>query len=185
MVKDVLIWLTLGLCLATTVHAAPLQLQGKDLFSNRSVQIRSGMSRPMVVVFMSARCPCSASHEPVLKPLVAEFPDYDFVGVHANSDEPESETREHFQKAAFPFPLLEDVDGSWAKSFEALKTPHAFIVDTRGQILYSGGITDSSHGPTAQLNYLKLALSEFKTTGKIKESKRRALGCIISRRTKS
>ena len=184
MLKYVLIGFSF-LLFAVSAAAAPTELQGQDLFSGKPVRLQPHMARPTVVIFVSARCPCSASHEEIIKPLAKEFQDFDFIAVHANANETEAETRAHFEKTAFAFPLIEDRDGRWAETFQALKTPHAFVVDKQGNIVFSGGVTDASHGPTAKIPYLKNALNEFRQTGKIKESKRRALGCAIRRREKS
>src|SRR5690242_3859591 len=42
-----------------------------------------------VVVFLSAKCPCSADHEPILDSLAQEFKGagFQFVGIHSNADE--------------------------------------------------------------------------------------------------
>ncbi|MGE0763511.1 MAG: redoxin domain-containing protein [Bdellovibrionales bacterium] len=182
MVNLILIWFSLAL---SALAGAPFDLKGQDLFSDRSVQVNAAMARPAVVVFVSARCPCSGSHESTLKQLAAEFQDFDFIAVHANADETPEEVKNHFKNVAFAFPLIEDVDGQWAQKLQALKTPHAFVVDRRGQLVFSGGVTDSSQASTADVPYLKNALNEYRASGKVKQARQRALGCAIKRRTKS
>lgn len=160
-------------------------LSGKDLISDQTFKLDPSPARPTVIVFVSARCPCSTSHEKMVKELAEQKKDFAFVAVHSNADESPIEAQKHFAAAAMGIPVIDDSQGEWAAHFQALKTPHAFIVDRDGQLLYSGGVTDSSQAGDADKLYLKDTLDELQSTGKIKESRRRALGCIIKRRNKS
>lgn len=132
-------------------------------------------------VFLSARCPCSAAHEPALAELAKKHPEFEFVGVHSNADEPEAESREHFAKAGLPFRVVEDSGSKLANRFGALKTPHVFVVDAKDQILYQGGVDDSQHPASANRRYLDEALTALKAGKKPAEARTRALGCVIRR----
>ena len=150
-------------------------LSGKEL----SVNLRD---RVTAVVFMSARCPCSASHELVLKDLVKEFPEIAFVGIHSNTNETDEESKKHFAESQFPFTVLRDNHALIAQEFGALKTPHVFIVNKDGDVIYSGGITDSHTAKSAKKNYLKDALLSVRA-GKNPDPKEvRTLGCVIERK---
>ena len=143
-------------------------LSGKEL----SVNLRD---RVTAVVFMSARCPCSASHELVLKDLAKEFPEIAFVGIHSNTNETDEESQ-------FPFTVVRDNHALIAQEFGALKTPHVFIVNKDGDVIYSGGITDSHTAKSAKKNYLKDALLSVRA-GKNPDPKEvRTLGCVIERK---
>ncbi len=79
------------------------------------------------------------------------------------------------------FPILEDTKNAWANQFGALKTPHAFVVNTKGEIIYQGGVTNSHVGPAATTQYLKEVLIDL-SAGKAPRHKiGRALGCYIQR----
>lgn len=137
-----------------------------------------------VLVFLSARCPCSSSHENLLNDLQTEFKDFRFIGVHANQDEPLEESRKHFVEAKLKFPVLQDKGAQYADAFKAFKTPHAFVLSASGEILYQGGVTDSHSGPNANNFYLKQVLTALHQGQPAPFETKRALGCVISRKEK-
>ena len=135
-----------------------------------------------VVVFLSARCPCSVSHETVLKDLYRDYSPrgVGFLGVHSNVDEDAAMTQEHFKASALPFAVIQDSEAKWADRFGALKTPHVYVYQGE-QLMYQGGVDDSRVSTNAKRNYLKEALANL-TQGKVPEVKEaRALGCRIKR----
>lgn len=136
-----------------------------------------------VVVFLSAKCPCSASHEPVLKDLAEEYRSKKvrFIGVHSNADEPVEMSKLHFVSSKLPFEVKEDSDQKWANAFGAIKTPHAYIIQ-KGELVYQGGVDDSSNAPDAKKHYLKDALAAIVSGKKPEVQMARALGCVIKRK---
>jgi thioredoxin-related protein len=175
--------IAMGLIFLNVLAIASPSLEGKDVVSEKTVQINPG-KRGLVAVFLSAKCPCSNSHIPVLQKLSKEFPEYRFVGIHSNSDETTDETKAYFQKAALDFPVLDDTQAKWADTWQALKTPHVFLFDREGKIIYKGGLTNSSNAEKAKQNFLRDALVAHQAGKNIDTSEGRTLGCIISRRNK-
>lgn len=134
-----------------------------------------------VVVFVSAKCPCSNSHIAELKELASQFKEFQFFGVHSNIDETKEMTESYFKKADLPFPLVHDHKAALADELKAYKTPHAFVLSPDGEILYQGGVTNSSNAPKATEHFLKAALEDLKDGRKVKIANGRTLGCVISR----
>jgi hypothetical protein len=139
--------------------------------------------RPLALIFLSTQCPCSQSHEPVLKSLKAQYPQVDFYGIHSNVDESEASAEAHFSASALGFSVLQDDRALLAEKLGALKTPHAFLYDGQGTLFYSGGIDNSNTASEATEPYLKNALSALLSGKKLSasEAKRRTLGCLIAR----
>ncbi len=139
--------------------------------------------RATAVVFLSASCPCSGSHEPKLKNLASEFRSrgIQFVGVHANADESETEGKAHFRSSALGFPVVRD-EANLANAFGALKTPHVFLVNKTGEVVYSGGVDDSKDPSRARNEYLKDALAAITADRLPNPAMTRTLGCIIKRK---
>jgi hypothetical protein len=138
-----------------------------------------------IVVFLSATCPCSDSHIPYLKKLKAEFPKFNYIGIHSNMDEDEKETKNYFNKVNLPFEVIQDTDVKLADSFGANKTPHAFIISKENKILYEGGVTSSAKAHEASHFHLRDALTDLTAGRKIKTKEVRTLGCMISREKES
>lgn len=176
------------LCLLLTLFSFSSQakslasIEGVDVLSGKDLQIKaSAATKGTVLVFLSAKCPCSASHEGLLNDLAAKYQDFVFIGIHSNSDEDAAMTKQHFTSAALKFPVIQDNKSKWANELGALKTPHAFVLNKDGEVMYSGGVTDSHSGPSAKSKFLNDVLEDINTgkAPRIKEG--RALGCFIQR----
>lgn len=157
-------------------------IDGTDVLNNKFVHLDTkSANKGTVVIFMSAKCPCSASHESLLKDMSAQFKDFNFIAVHSNSDENSEMTKEHFRAAALPFPVIQDSKSRIANELGALKTPHAFILNPAGEVIYQGGVTDSHVGPSAKKQFLKDALEDVQAGKPVRMKEGRALGCFIQR----
>lgn len=157
-------------------------IQGTDVVTEKEQQLHFPSEKAAtVVVFLSAKCPCSASHEDILKTLSAEFKEFSFVGVHSNSDEASDLTKKHFSESSFAFPIVQDKKNTLANTLGALKTPHVFVLNKNGEVLYQGGVTDSHVGPSAKKNFLKDVLEDLRAGKTPRHKEGRALGCYIQR----
>lgn len=176
----------LVLLFAPLLNAAlPIKWQAIDLSTQKKTIIdlsSNAEKKADVFIFMSAKCPCSNSHVPIVKDLASKYPDFRFFAIHSNLDEDSKTTQEYFKKIALPFTVLLDQETQIADQFKAFKTPHAFIVNKKGEILYQGGVTNSSHGERADRIFLKDALEDIHNNRTIKTPEGRTLGCVIMRR---
>lgn len=161
--------------------AIPIRFSGQSLNSDKPINI-SQINKGLVVVFLSSTCPCSNSHIKELISLSEKFKDLTFLAVHSNADESVDEAKEYFKQAKLPFDVLRDENSKIANLLSASKTPHAFLISPKGDILYNGGVTDSSDGRLAKEFYLRKAIEDFLLGKKVNHAKTRTLGCVISRR---
>lgn len=168
-------------CAASYVHALPT-IQAHHILDDKLMSFElQNDKKAHVIIFLSSLCPCSNSHVEYLKKLYAENPEFEFIGIHSNADEKSDVAKEYFKAANFPFPVLKDTHSKWANEFKANRTPHSFVVDQKGDIIYEGGVTSSSNPANAENFYLKDALSAVKMGQKIELTKTRVLGCEIAR----
>lgn len=163
--------------------ALPSQLQAVNLIDSKKINInfRDNSKKGTVVIFMSAKCPCSDSHVPVVKKLSANFKNFEFVIIHSNADETKKDAYNYFKKAALNLNVIEDLHSKIADDFKAFKTPHAFVVNPRGQIVYQGGVTNSSHAASADKHFLEDALKDLNANKSVQLAEGRTLGCVIMR----
>jgi thioredoxin-related protein len=180
--KSVVLFLfVFGLLLALSSESlASFSVQGEDLFSGQKKEVTT-KTKGIVLVFLSARCPCSNSHMPLVSQLSQDFPEFQFVAVHSNSDENKAQAQEYFKSQNLSIPVLQDEKSVLANQYKASKTPHVFVLSPTGEILYKGGVTDSADAPSAENQYLRIALNEIKAGLKVSQSETRSLGCAISR----
>lgn len=180
----ILVSLNLSAATAGQSVVIPSEIKGESLITGASqvVTVKQAKEKVTVVVFMSAKCPCSNSHVSVLKKIADQHKDFQFVVVHSNADETAKDSAEYFKKANLPFAVIQDDDAKIADQFKAFKTPHAFVVNTKGEILYQGGVTDSSNGESASKNFLGDALNQIAENKPVLVAQGRTLGCVISRK---
>lgn len=134
-----------------------------------------------VVVFLSAVCPCSDSHVPEIKKLSTSFPNFNFIVINSNQDEDIETSQKYFIEKDLAIPVIKDQDAKLAKMLDAYKTPHAFILNKSGNVIYQGGVTDSSKLQDAKKFYLQKSLQELSDNKAVSEPITRTLGCVISR----
>lgn len=80
---------------------------------------------------------------------------------------------------AYNFPYLKDADGAVARSYGAVCTPHAFVLDGRRHIVYSGRIDDSRIGKTITSRDLDNAVADLVADRPVTVSETEPFGCAI------
>jgi thioredoxin-related protein len=147
--------------------------------NDEKVSVATDEKKATVVIFMSARCPCSDSHTKIIKNLNQKYKDINFVGIHSNYNEKKHRARQYFANKKLGFPIIHDSESVLAKKFGAMKTPHVFIINSAGNIVYKGSVTDSANASGATVNYLDEALFAIMNNQMIPQPKRKTLGCYI------
>lgn len=134
-----------------------------------------------VFYFLSATCPCSKGTFEYLNDLQKKYPSFQFVGFHSNKMVSNKVAETYFSHYKIEFPIYFDKSLKFANKFEALKTPHVFVLNEKGEILYHGGVTNSRFFKNAKKFYLEEALKDISLGHKPKKQFARALGCYIER----
>ena len=107
-------------------------------------------AKVLVVVFIANGCPTVRAYDERLKTLHEKYAARGVRIVAVNSNNPHlSPFDTHDQMitrardAGLPFPYLKDEDGSLARTFGAISTPHAFAFDAERRLRYQGRIDDA------------------------------------------
>jgi peroxiredoxin len=80
-----------------------------------------------------------------------------------------------------PYAVLDDHAGEVGHMYGAKTTPHMFVIDPSGKLVYEGGIDDDPGGSkgTSALNYVDLALTELTTGKAISTPESKPYGCSV------
>lgn len=148
--------------------------------NGREVTIKTSESLGTVLVFLSVKCPCSNSHIEEIKRLNVKFKEFKFVGIHSNYSESLKEGLKYFNQSNLNFPVIHDKDSSIAKLLGAVKTPHAYVINPTGKIIYRGGVTNRSNALKASKKYLEMSLSDIRSGKLPRVAERKTLGCYIA-----
>lgn len=137
--------------------------------------------RDTVVVFLSKDCPCSKGNLGYINQLANQYKNIRFIGIHSKKMSSNADVSQYFQDQNVQFEIYNDPELLVANEFRALKTPHAFIVSKAGEILYNGGITNTTTPSNAKEYYLKDALANLEAHIPLSKTETRTLGCFIVR----
>lgn len=103
-------------------------------------------------------------------------------GKQGHVDGPSALKINGFRDAA-PSAVVLDPDGRIGKAYGAQTTPHIFIVDPAGQLVYKGGIDSIASASKADIakadNYVKLAFNDVGAGRKVAHASTKPYGCSI------
>jgi cytochrome oxidase Cu insertion factor (SCO1/SenC/PrrC family) len=115
----------------------------------------------------------------------------DVVWLAINSGAPgkqgagEDANKEAIAKYGIDYPVLIDNTGKVGKQYGAERTPHMYVIDPEGTLVYRGAIDNSpdAEGKSPEggklVNYVDTALAALKTGAKIETSETKAYGCGV------
>ena len=87
------------------------------------------------------------------------------------------------QQKAAPTATLIDADGKVGRAYGARTTPHLYIVDPKGTLVYAGGIDNKPTANPADVatatNHVKVALAETLDGKPVSQATTRPYGCSI------
>lgn len=187
-----------ALALAAGAHAAPSVGQSAPDFTltdttGKPVKLSDYRGKYVVLEWTNPGCPYVRKHydsgnmpttqrEAVAKGVVwlsinsTEKASYDYL-------EPAQLTAWMKERKAAPSAVLMDVDGTAGQAYGARTTPHMYIVNPQGQLVYAGGIDSiPSSNPEdikRAVNYVKQGLGEALAGKPISQAATRPYGCSI------
>jgi len=85
------------------------------------------------------------------------------------------------QKYNLARPILDDRAGKVGRLFGATNTPHMYIIDTAGKIVYEGAIDNAPLGKVEgeYVNYVDKALAELAAGKSVSVARTKAYGCTV------
>ena len=86
-------------------------------------------------------------------------------------------------KGAAPAAYLLDAKGDVGRAYAAKTTPHMYIVDPAGKLVYMGGIDDTPTADVADIktakNYVTAALADLKARRAVQTASSKPYGCSV------
>jgi peroxiredoxin len=86
-------------------------------------------------------------------------------------------------KAAVPTSYLVDSDGKVGQAYQAKTTPHMYIIDTKGTLVYNGAIDDKRSAKKEDVagatNYVTAAMKDLKAGKAIGNASNTPYGCSV------
>lgn len=139
----------------------------------------------VVLEWVNPDCPYVKRHYEAgtMANLANKYADQDVVWLAVNSTNyMDAATSEKFRaKHSVPFPFLVDQPGTVGKSYEAATTPHMYVIDAGGKIVYQGAIDDDPRGKKGDeaTNYVAIALDEVLAGSAVTTAETKPYGCSV------
>ena len=164
----------------------------RDLDGNE-VRLSDQKGKVVVLEWFNPECPfVKASHtKGSLKDAAAKAQANGVVWFAINSNAPgtQGSALEANQKAKAEFgmnhPILRDEDGAVGKLYGAKRTPHMFVINAEGVLVYAGAIDNSPDGegesPTGGtlVRYVEEALADLAAGKPVRTTQTEAYGCTV------
>ncbi len=144
----------------------------------------------IVIDFWSRECPAAKSSEPKFAQLNTDYAakGVQFVHIAANKAENKADadvekTKAYVKKQNIAFPVLLDPDNKTADTFNALVTPHVFVIDTKDmKVVYVGALTnDPWKNEKVTKEYVREALEALLGGKPVATPSTKPEGCTIKR----
>jgi peroxiredoxin len=138
----------------------------------------------VVLEWINWDCPFVQRHyeEGTMSNLAGKFKDQDVVWLAINSTHyaTSDADKEWIQKYSLPYSILSDSSGEVGKMYDAKTTPHMYVIDKSGTLVFAGGIDDDPRGESEKpTNYVKKALMEVLAGNAVRTAESKPYGCSV------
>ena len=133
-----------------------------------------------VIIFWCNHCPYVKAWEKEVLRIVENYKDK-FGFAFINSNDPNKypeDSFENMKKKNYPVPYLFDETQEVAKMFGAERTPHVFVFDRDGNLVYKGAVDDDYEG-NPKKRYLIEVLDALISGKEVPYKETPAVGCTI------
>lgn len=109
-----------------------------------------------------------------------QFADVVYIAVNSSASRKSSldSTAAYLKDNKIDVPALLDSEGKVGKLFGARTTPHCFVIDAKGVLVYKGAINDSQAGD-GKINYVAQAVAQMKKGESVVPSETKPFGCRV------
>lgn len=194
--------LTAGALIASTAEAAPAVTIGETApaftgvsSTGETVSLSDYAGRTVILEWTNHDCPFVKKHYATppanMQGLQLSSSDNDIVWLSVISSAPGEQGHVSADKAneltttrgAAPAHVLLDEAGTIGRLYDAKTTPHMFIIDGEGRLVYDGAIDSNSSARVEDIegatNYVSLALSELAAGQPVSTPVTRPYGCSV------
>ncbi len=158
-------------------------------YDGAKVSLDDFKGKIVVIEWFSYKCPFCVYHYetvPTMHDLVEKYGDKNvqFLSINSTSWQTTEDNKAFAKKNKVSYPILDDRTGEIGRAYGATRTPHMFIINEKGKIVYQGGIDNAPMGklPKGQdkvMNFVDMALAEITEGNEITIQKTKEYGCTV------
>jgi len=150
-----------------------------------SVTLSDYKGKVVMIHFWSATCPFVVRYEPRLQALTQAYTPKDVVvlGIDSNSTETLSQIKKVAGERGVNYPILLDPGNKIADTFGAITTPHVYLVNREGVLVYEGSVDDQGWKEEAPVTkeYAKEAIEATLSGNSVPSPTTKTFGCGVKR----
>ena len=154
--------------------------------AGNQVKLDDFKGKTVVLEWINPDCPFVKRHyaENTMETLAATYGEKGVVWLTVNSTNyMDAAANAEFAKTEkIDWPILVDQDGAVGHLYGAVTTPHMFIIDGKGTVVYDGAIDDDPRGNKDagdRVNYVSAALDELHAGGAVSTPETKPYGCSV------
>ena len=155
-----------------------------------TVELSKYRGKTVVLEWFNADCPfVKRNHkEGPLKDMAAKASERGVVWLAINSSAPGKQGHGDANKRGrdaygMKYPILIDEDGNVGRRYGAERTPHMYVIDQAGTLVYKGAIDNAPDGDPSEgdtvVNYVEAALADLGAGRPVAKPETTAYGCGV------
>jgi peroxiredoxin len=173
-----------------SVFAGPAEAPDFALrsFGGKYVSLADNKGKIVVLEWFNQECPFSKYHydkATTMIDLANKYKDKGVVWLAIDSTNhiTDKKDEDFAAKYKLPYPILDDRSGAVGRAYGARTTPHMFIIDAKGGIVYNGAIDNAPVGKVKKgesaVNYVDQALAELTAGKAVSVATSKPYGCNV------
>ncbi|OHB62810.1 MAG: hypothetical protein A2Y77_12280 [Planctomycetes bacterium RBG_13_62_9] len=175
-----------------TERAAAVNRRAPDFelssFDGRAVKLSDYKDTIVVLEWFNLECPFVLHHYEkagTMTALAKKYRDKNVVWLAINSTSHTTleANRDFVKKHKLAYPILDDRSGKVGRLYGAITTPHMFVIDKTGTVVYDGAIDNAPLGKVTgggeKIAYVDKALAELTSGKPVTTPKTQSYGCSV------
>ncbi|QDU33490.1 Thiol-disulfide oxidoreductase ResA [Poriferisphaera corsica] len=126
----------------------------KDVTTGKEISLDDYKGKIVVMTFQSINCPWDryreeGGYQRILSKLAPEYTDkgVQFIAINSNANETVEEVASYARESKVPYPILKDPGNVVADEYGGRTTPHFYVIDKDGKLVYMGGFENAPNTP--------------------------------------
>ncbi len=156
-------------------------------YDGKTVKLSDYAGKIVVLEWFNYECPFARYNyekTTAVNDLVNRFKDKGvvFLAINSTGHQESTKNKEFAEQFKVSHPILNDSKGTVGKAYGAKTTPHIFIIDTGGSIVYKGALDNAPLGKpdeAAIVNYADKALAELTAGKEVSVAETKPYGCSV------
>lgn len=151
----------------------------------RAHRLSNYMGKTVLIHFWSATCPFVVRYHERLNEIADDYGPQGVVvlGIDSNSNETPEQIKQAAEERGVRYPILIDPDNQVADQFGAITTPHVFIINQEGKLVYEGAVDDQGYAEHNKVkeSYARNALDSALAGSPVVNPVTKSVGCTVKR----